>query len=77
MADHLTFTLAALGLKARLAARSHLHRVLMAPDATRQAYKYVPYGPVAEVMPYLIRRAQARRPTRGRDGARDTSATRA
>ena len=77
MADHLTFTLAALGLKARLAARSHLHRVLTASDATWQAYKYVPYGPVAEVMPYLIRRAQARRPTRGRDGARDTSPTRA
>ena len=37
MADHLTFTLAAHGLK---------------------AYKYVPYGPVREVLPYLIRRAQ-------------------
>ena len=37
MADHLTFTLAAHGLK---------------------AYKYVPYGPVREVVPYLLRRAQ-------------------
>lgn len=37
MSDHLTFTLARLGLK---------------------TYKYVPYGPVREVLPYLIRRAQ-------------------
>jgi len=37
MADHLTFNLAANGLK---------------------SYKYVPYGPVRKVLPYLIRRAQ-------------------
>ena len=36
MADNLTFTLAAQGLK---------------------SYKYVPYGPVREVLPYLLRRA--------------------
>ena len=36
MADHLTFALAAHGLK---------------------AYKYMPYGPVREVVPYLLRRA--------------------
>ena len=37
-------------------------------QAGYRAYKYVPYGPIREVMPYLIRRAQENGDMLGRVG---------
>lgn len=34
------------------------HITFTLADHGLKAYKYVPYGPVGEVIPYLIRRAQ-------------------
>jgi proline dehydrogenase len=39
-----------------------------------KAYKYVPYGPIGEVMPYLIRRTQENSAILGSDGVREERA---